>query len=169
MPTSPTRAERLLTLLGAVGLVAAGAVLALTPEAPPTKGPGAPPTLPALLLFAPGLLLVAGSVRTVASGWQRRSWALASGVVAEARALGGPYVYVRCRYVVTGAEHEVEDVRVGLRREARFEEGAAVVVRYDPSAPSRAALGPALRPASAVALAAGVVAVGVSVSMLAPV
>lgn len=165
MTTSPTRAEHAAVLAGAVGLVVAIVAMAIRPEAPPVKGAEVPPIGPALALLACGVLLVAGSVRSVASGWRARHWPRATGTVLEARSLGGPYVYVRCRYAAGGAEHEADEVQLG--RAGRVREGTPVGVKYDPEHPSRGAFAPMVRPGVAAALAVGVGVVGVSALLLA--
>lgn len=153
--------------LGGAGLIVAVAVVTALPPPPPTKGPPQPPIVPALSLFVPGLLLVVGSVRTVALGWQIRSWPRVGGVIAEVRSIGRPYLYVLCHYAVEDVEHAVDEIRYGFEGTDRLQRGAPLGVRYDPADPSRATLEPALRPGPTAALAVGLVVVGLSASLLA--
>ena len=159
---SPTRTERVLTLLGIGCLVAFVAAWLFLPEPPMRKGGVAEPSPEAFIALAAGAFLALGAVRTVLAGWRARSWPLARGVVEEVRSLGGPYLYTLCRYTAGGEEHTLDAVRYGLVRFSRFRAGEAIGVRYDSADPSRAEVQPAVGPGAVTALVLGVFMLGLS-------
>lgn len=151
-----------MALLGVGSLIGLALLWPLLPAPPPTKGGVADPPPGAFVALVAGALLVLGTARTVLAGWRARAWPRAQGVVVEARALGGPYLYTLCRYAAGGAEHTLDAVQYGVPRFSRLREGEPVAIRYDPADPARAVVQPGGGPTAATALALGVVVLGLS-------